>query len=155
MKWTASEIIFIESRKCKVSMFRKLVSHYFRTFCCHALCSCITVSCRCFGGFCARLALCYCITVSCRCFGGFCARLALCSCITVSCRCLVVSVQDWHCVLVLLSVVDVWWLLCKTGIQQVSGSTPTAIAVSLFCLCLSLSFQSSHNMLFCGSVSTA
>ena len=54
------------------------------------------------------------------------------------------------CVSVLLSAVDV-----PVGIQQVLGSTPTAVAMPLHCLYLSLSFQSAHKVLFCNSISTA
>lgn len=51
---------------------------------------------------------------------------------------------------VLLSAVDV-----PAGIQQVSGSTPTAVPMLLNCLCLSLSFKSPHKVLLCDSVSAA
>ena len=47
-----------------------------------------------------------------------------------------------YCVFVLLSAVDV-----PVGIQQVSGSTPTAFTMPLNCLCLSLSFERSTQVL--------
>ena len=46
-------------------------------------------------------------------------------------------------------------LLSDVGVQQVLGSTPTAVAMPLCCMCLSLSFHSPDKVLFCSSISAA